>query len=140
MNNILSNDRSSGKPPIEDPCTFGNWRSCIVASLLLLVCAKTALAIVPPPPTIGTSATPDSVHSGVFNAALNSAYSNLGRVNRLEREVDRLETGFTVLAVLVGSSLASLCVLAARDHLWIRKHIPTGESHGTSNGTPNERD
>jgi hypothetical protein len=92
--------------------------------LCLLLETKATLAFVALPPGAGTNDLAEMYRVSSINAALNNGYYNIGRIDRLEREVDRLEIGFLILAVLIGSSLASLCLLATRDQIRKQKEIP----------------
>jgi hypothetical protein len=53
-------------------------------------------------------------------------------VDRLEQEVNRLETGFVIAAVLIGSTFSALIVLVARDRIRERKSIQKTGSEKTS--------
>jgi hypothetical protein len=92
--------------------------------LCLLLGMKAAQAFVVIPPAAGTNELAEIYRVSRINAALNNGYYYIGRIDRLEQEVDRLEAGFLILAVLIGSSLASLCLLAARDSIRKQREIP----------------
>jgi hypothetical protein len=55
------------------------------------------------------------------NRAWQSCYYVIGKVDRLEREVDILETGFVVLSGLLMSTVAAVCILTTRDRIRERR-------------------
>jgi hypothetical protein len=91
--------------------------------LCLLLKTKAALAVVMLPPAADTNQLAEIYRASSINAALNNGYYCIGRMDRLSREVDRLECGFLIAAVLIGSTFMSLSLLAVRDR--IRECKPT---------------
>jgi hypothetical protein len=95
----------------------------LMCILILIVGAHPVSAVMVLPPTTATNTSPMPVKAAGMNGALQNYSFQNGRVDRLEREVDCVEDGFLILAVLVGSILASLCLLAIRDQLRRQKQV-----------------
>ena len=92
--------------------------------LLILCCVlgtKSARAMLPAP-FIAETNQPAAYASRSLNEARQQSLFLAGKMARLEHEMDRLEMGFLVLAVLEGSAGASVCLLAVRDLMSKRIH------------------
>ena len=98
----------------------------------LFLTAMTGISMVALSPAGGTNELAAIERANRINAEWANYYYRNGRVDRLEHEVNRIETGFVIVAVLIGSTFSSLIVLAARDRLRERKSIPNTGSEKTS--------
>jgi len=98
----------------------------------LFLTAMTGLSMVALPPVGGTNELAAIERANRINMEWANYYYRNGRVDRLEHEVNRLETGFVVVAILVGSTFSALIVLAARDQIRERKSIQKTGSEKTS--------
>ena len=90
----------------------------LVASMIcLLLGTSVTFGAIPLPQTTDTNAFAAMYWANRANIASQNSYLAYGRLIRLESEVNRLETAFVCLAIVVGSSLAAVCLLAARDQI-----------------------
>ncbi len=103
----------------------------LISSLLLT--AMTGLSMVALPLAGGTNELAAIERANRINVEWANYYYRNGRVDRLEQEVNRLETGFAIVAVLIGSTLSALIVLVARDRILERKSIQKKCSEQTTN-------
>lgn len=101
--------------------------------LYLLIGTEAALALMALPPVNDTNKLAEIYRANSINAAWQNYYYINGRVDRLEHEVNRLESGFTILTVLIGSALMAACVLATRDRIRERKSIQESGSESNAN-------
>ena len=105
--------------------TFKGFMKIIILILYLFPAAMTGLSMAALAPAGGTNESATINRPNRSEAKWRDLYYRNGRLDRLEQEVNRLENGFTVVAVLIGSTFASLCVLAARDRIRGLKSITT---------------
>ena len=80
-----------------------------------------AFAFVPLPTAYGTNELAAARMAADLNAAKQSCFYMRGKLDRMEHEIDRLETGFLILSVVIGSAGAGVCLLAARDAIRSRR-------------------
>ena len=106
----------------------------IILISCLLLTALTGLSMVPWPPANHTNALAEINWLNQSADRYQSHYYGNGRIARLEQEVNRLETGFAITSVLIGSTFASLFVLAVRDRISERKSTQRSASGNKSNG------
>jgi hypothetical protein len=106
----------------------------------LFLTAMTGLSMVALLPAGGTNELAAIERANRINVEWASYYYNNGRVDRLEHEVNRLETGFVIVAVLIGSTFSALIVLAARDQIRERKSIQKNSSEQSTNGLRQKTD
>jgi hypothetical protein len=93
----------------------------LIFALLLFVGAGSLSAIMVLPPTTDTNVLAAILKAESIDAALlNYSFQN-GRVDRLEHEITRLETGFASMSLLIGSTAAGVCILAVRDRIQERR-------------------
>lgn len=88
-------------------------------TLLFCLCLSRVGAVVigpilPPGETNATTIALNSLAMRIQAADMNSMYMR-GEFARMEREVNRLETGFLILVVLFVATVAAVCLLTARD-------------------------
>jgi len=67
------------------------------------------------PPAYGTNDLAAMRLAADLNASKQRLFYVSGKLDRMEREMDRLETGFLILAIAVGSAGVGVCLLSARD-------------------------
>jgi len=93
----------------------------------------TGLSMVALPPAGGTNVLAEVERVNRINVEWASYYYNSGRIDRLEREINRVENGFVIVAVLIGSTFSALIVLFARDRIRERKTNQKTGSEKTAN-------
>lgn len=74
-----------------------------------------AFAFVPLPMAYGTNELATARMSADLNSTKHNYFLMSGKLSRMEHEIDRLETGFLILSIVIGSAGAGVCLLAARD-------------------------
>ncbi|MDR3411947.1 MAG: hypothetical protein P4L87_13555 [Formivibrio sp.] len=89
-------------------------KTAVLACLLFFIVLP-AFAFVPLSPAYGTNDLATMRLAADLNATKQSYFFVSGKLNRMEREMDRLETGFLILSIVVGSAGVGVCLLSARD-------------------------
>ena len=112
----------------------------IILILYLLLTAMTGMSMVVLPPAGGTNGLAEMERANRINVEWQNYYIRNGRIDRLERQVDRLETGFLIVAVLIGSTFSALIALATRDRISDRKSIEKTVFEQTTNGLRQKTD
>lgn len=89
----------------------------IVLALLIVSSALSAPAVIALPPNIGTNDI--ALYSLGMRVNVMQQHNGFmeGKVNRLETELNRVETGFLLLIILNVSTVAAICLLIARDKI-----------------------
>ena len=98
-----------------------------VLVFFLFFIVRPAFGFVPTFPAYGTNDLAMMRMAADLNATKQNCYDLRGRLERMGHEVDRLETGFVVLSIVIGSAGASVCLLAWRDA--INKKRLASEKH-----------
>ncbi len=102
--------------------TFPNPK-ILALILCLLLGVEAAEALIALPPSSGTNVT-EIDRLNIINAShQRDFYFCHARIDRLQVQVNQLETGFLIVAVLLGSTLGAVVVLMIRDR--IRKRAAT---------------
>ena len=90
----------------------------ILVLILCLFLGPVAAQAVVALPAFGNTNELSRIHQDdSMNAIWQSHYYCVGRIDRMEHELNQLEAGFVMLAVLLGSSLLSISLLAIRDQI-----------------------
>ncbi|MGA2248783.1 MAG: hypothetical protein ABSH48_27830 [Verrucomicrobiota bacterium] len=102
----------------------------VISNLYLYLTATTGLSVAALPPAWGTN---ELAEINRMNKVISERqnYYQISRIDRLQQVVNRLETGFVLVVILIGSTFASLPVLATRDRfskLGFMKKIDSDEA------------
>jgi len=83
------------------------------------------------PPLTRTNSFGEVYWANRQNTANQDYYLVYERVTRLESELNRLETEFLWLGIILGSALISICLLVSRDQIRKRSNEPALERGAT---------
>jgi hypothetical protein len=86
-----------------------------------------ASAVMLLPPACGTNDLAAIRMAADLNATKQRYIYMSGKLDRMERELDRLEIGFLILSIVTGSTGVGVCLLSARDA--IRRWRSGTETH-----------
>ena len=105
-------------------CSARVWgrklRALAIALILIALSAKAAATVMVPPPS-GTNELAAWTLSRDLESTRQGYYFLNGKIQRLEREVERLESGFVLLSIILVSTGTAICVLALRDLRRVRR-------------------
>jgi len=102
--------------PIHEKENVIRFMMIVNIALYLFLTAMTSLGMVAMPASGGANEISEINRVNQINSERQNYYLK-GRVDRLEQEVNGLETGLVIIAILTGSTFSSLFVLAARDRI-----------------------